>query len=257
MVPGRDGAAEPKYDPSLACVEETIHATLSMATTMMMMVLLRGAALAVVMAPMAVSDIRHRSVSTRMICAAHLMAAAFIIQGAVGGTVAFRADAATLAMILGVSLGGAMILAGRRPGPLLGEADGHAMVVLSAVAPWHDGIPVAIYGVAAGCAAAAIRLAATNIIYNLSDMLSGRAVIPFDADFFASHRKRRGERFTVRATARATAVRADDSGAILDDHGRPLFEPAGSSGQTIRNTIPMIPYMAGGACALLAYSILF
>lgn len=234
-------------------MEETAHAVLAMMT----MVLLRGAALAMVMVPMAVSDIRYRSVSTRMICAGHLMAAAFIVQGVVGGTVAFRADAATLAMILGGSLGGAMILAGRRPGPLLGEADGHAMVVLSVVAPWHDGIPVAIYGVAAGCAAAAIRLAAANIVYNLSDMLSGRAAIPFDADFFMSHRKRDGERFTVRATARPTTVRADDSGAILDDNGRPLFEPTGSSDQIVRSTVPVIPYMAGGACALLAYSVLF
>ena len=237
----------------MAYVEETTHAILAM----MAMVLLPGAALAVVMVPMAVSDIRHRSVSTRMICAGHLMAAAFIVQGVVSGTVAFRADAATLATILGGSLGGTMILAGRRPGPLLGEADGHAMVVLSAVAPWHDGIPVAIYGVAAGCAAAAIRLAAANIIHNLSDVLSGRAAIPFDADFFASHRKRRGERFTVRAAAPATAVRADDSGAILDDNGRPLFEPVGYSGQLVRNTVPVIAYMAGGACALLAYSVLF
>ena len=188
------------------------------------------------------------------------MAAAFIIQGVVGGTVAFRADAATLAMILGVSLGGAMILAGRRPGaPLLGEADGHAMVVLSAVAPWHDGIPVAnLRGGGGGAPRPPSGWPPPTSSTTSRTCYPAGRLSPLTRTFFASHRKRRGERFTVRATARATAVRADDSGAILDDHGRPLFEPGRLlRPRTIRNTIPLIPYMAGGACALLAYSVLF
>lgn len=215
--------------------------------------LVRGVALAAVLAPMAVADVRHRSVHLKMLYAGYMVAAAPLVYGALDGSLA--AGPGTLAMILGCAAGGGMILAGRLPGVLLGEADGHVLAISSLAVPWHGDLPVALYGMAVGCAAAAVRLAAANIAYNISDMLSGRA-IPFDAGFFLSHRKRRGERFTVSPDAAAGTLGVDGRGEIRTGANRRLFEPTCSEGQTVRGTVPMVPYILAGVCAALAYSLL-
>lgn len=214
----------------------------------------RVVALVAVLAPMAVSDIRHRSVPTRMVYAGYMVAAALLVYGALDGTLAAGPDAGTLAMILGCAAAGLMILAGRILGVLLGEADGHVLAVSSLVVPWHGDIPVTLYGVAAGCAAAALRLAAANITYNISDMLSGRP-IPFDVDFFACHRKRRGERFAVARTGTTGGLGVDEHGDIRTASGRRLFEPVNSEGQVVRGTAPMVPYLMAGVCGTLAYAL--
>lgn len=120
----------------------------------------RGMALAAVLAPMAVSDIRHRSVPTRAVYAGYAVAVALLVYGALDGALAAGLDAGTLAMILGCAAGGLMILAGRVLGVLLGEADGHVLAVSSLVVPWHGDVPVALYGVAAAAAKAAVSIIA-------------------------------------------------------------------------------------------------
>ena len=217
--------------------------------------LVRGMALLAVLAPMAVSDMRHRSVHIRMLYAGYVVAAAPLLYGVLEGSLAAGPEPGTLAMILGCAAGGGMILAGRVFGVLLGEADGHVLAISSLAVPWHGDVPVALYGMAAGCAAAAIRLAAANIAYNVSDMLAGRPV-PFDIDFFTCHRKRRGERFTMTLDGAAAGLGVDGRGEIRTPAGRRLFEPAGSKGQTVRGTVPMVPYIAAGVCGALAYSLL-
>ena len=217
--------------------------------------LVRGIALAAVLAPMAVADVRHRSVHLKMLYAGYVVAAAPLLYGALDGSLTPGPDPGTLAMILGCAAGGGMILAGRLPGVLLGEADGHILAISSLAVPWHGDLPVALYGMAAGCAAAAIRLSAANIAYNISDMLSGR-FIPFDAGFFLSHRKRRGERFTVSPDAAAGGLGVDGRGEIRTGANRRLFEPTCSEGQTVRGTVPMVPYVMAGVCVALAYSLL-
>lgn len=215
----------------------------------------RVVALVAVLAPMAVSDIRHRSVHVRMLYAGYAVAAALLVYGALDGSLAAGLNAGTLAMILGCLAGGLMILAGRVFGVLLGEADGHILMISSLMVPWHGDVPVALYGMAAGCAAAAVRLAAANIIYNISDMLAGRAV-PFEIGFFVRHRKRRGERYTVSLEGAAGGLGVDGRGEIRTAAGRRLFEQADSEGQMVHGTVPMVPYIAAGVCGALAHALL-
>lgn len=203
--------------------------------------------LAAALVPMAVSDVRHRTVPTYMIFLGYGISAACLMYGMASGSLAPPPDPGGTAAVIGAAMGLLMVWMGRRFA-MIGEADGHVVVMVCLAAPWSGSLPVSLYGVAAGCAVAGAWQAMCNCARNLSDMTRG-VQVPFDVDFFASHIKRRGERFTVASTDHA-GLRVDGSGTVRTPSGRALFEPAYSRGQRVYGTVPLVPYIISGAYAV-------
>ncbi len=204
-------------------------------------VALAGAALA----PAAICDARSRSVPVWSLCLGWAAACVSVVYGVSWGGMSWWPAGAAAA--LGCACGGLLVVVSRRA--MLGSADGHAVGALGVMLPWCDGAPLALCGVAAGCAAALAWAAALNAWYNLRDMAAGRPARL--SHLFACHRKRPGERFAV-AYRRGGPAYVDDAGTVRDADGD-LFEPASSGGRTVRPAIPMVPFVLCGTLAAALY----
>ena len=197
------------------------------------------------LAPAAIHDARSRSVPVWWLGMGWAAACMFAMYDVAWGGMEWWPGGAAAA--LGVVCGGLLVVASRYV--MLGAADGHIMAVSCMMLPWYGGVPLALYGIAAGCAAALAWMAALNAWYNLRDMAGGRA-IPL-RDLFVCHRKRPGERFVVGA-ARRGPVHMDDSGIVRDAAGD-LFEPAGAGGGRVRPVAPMASFVVSGVLAVSVY----
>lgn len=207
---------------------------------------LAGLALAgLALAPAAICDARSRSVPVWWLGLGWAAACMFAIHDVVWGGMGWWPGGAAAA--LGVLCGGLLVAASRHV--MLGAADGHIMAISCMMLPWYGGVPTALCGIAAGCAAALAWMVALNVWYNLRDMAGGRA-IPL-RDLFACHRKRPGERFAV-GVARSGPVHMGDSGIVRDAAGD-LFEPARAEGGRVRPVAPMALFVVSGVLAVSAY----
>ena len=197
------------------------------------------------LAPAAICDARSRSVSVWWLGMGWVAACMFTMYDVVWGSVGWWPGG--VAAALGVVCGGLLVAASRYV--MLGAADGHIMAISCVMLPWYGGVPLALYGIAAGCAAALVWMITLNIWYNLRDMAGGRA-IPL-RDLFVCHRKRPGERFAV-GVARRGPVHTDDSGIVRDEAGD-LFEPARAEGGRVRPVAPMASFVVSGVLAVSVY----
>lgn len=205
------------------------------------------AALLGILIPTSIQDIRHRSVP------GYLVWSGYGVSGVVMSYVIWSGMSSIphmLAGIMGVGVGVGLVVMSRRGAILLGEADGHFVAILSILVPWHDGIPVALTGITAGCVSAAIYCVAKNISYNIMDMIRGKP-IPFDVDIFMTHRKRCGERFTVSGVHGYFGV--DPDGIMRTDTGDELFEECGSQGQRVAYVVPLTLHIISGVFAVSVF----
>lgn len=200
-----------------------------------------------ILIPVSVQDVCHRSVSTPLIWAGYGVAGAVAAYDLWQGMPLIPG---MLAGATGVAIGLGLVIIGRRGTILIGEADGHIVVICSILVPWHDGVPVALSGVTVGCVLAAVYCAGKNVTYNMMDLLRGMP-IAFDADIFVSHRKRRGERFTLCDMQRRPGV--DSDGIMRSDDGDPFFEKSDSYGQRVAYVIPLALYISVGVFATSVY----
>ena len=203
---------------------------------------------AAALAPSAICDMRSRSVPVWSLYMAWAAGGISITYQMFWGNMPWWPAGAAAAM--GVGSGILLILLSRRA--MLGSADGHVMGAASVMLPWCNDIPLALCGMAAGCAAALAWMVATNIWYNLRDMAGGRPV-PYH-HIFTCHRKRAGETFAVAARRRGP-VHVDDANTIRDAEGD-LFEPPESEGVMVRPVAPLASFVAGGVCALASHAVL-
>ena len=204
----------------------------------------RLALAAAVLVPAAVWDARSRSVPVWWLYAGWAASGALTIHDVASGGLGWWPAGAAVA---GAAAGGLLVVLSKYV--MLGAADGHAMAVSSLLLPWHEGVPLALCGMAAGCAAALVWACALNASYNVRDMVAGRAVQM--GDFLVCHRKRRGERFAI-GTERSGPVHADESGVIRDGAGD-LFEPAQSEGGKVRPAVPVVSFVAAGVLGVSSY----
>ena len=210
-----------------------------------------AAVLACVLAPAAACDIRHRHVPSYLIYAGYGAGAVLAGLHAVHDAIEYRHIVYGLA---GASLGAVMLVLGGRI-ILWGAADGHIIAVSSMILPLWEGIPPVLFGVTAGGTLALCASISANVACNLQDMRSG-VFVPFDAYFFAAHRKRRGERFAIRAARqRLGGLRVDpDTGAVSCGDGS-LFEPPDSEGQQVCTAIPLLAYISIGIGMVLLWGV--
>ncbi len=188
-----------------------------------------------------VSDVRHRSIPMYIIYFGYGVACITLLVSLYDTSLDVMYIASC---VVGVILGGIFILLGRYM-TLLGSGDGHIIIIASCIIPWWNDTPVVIFGIMAGCIMALLYNVVVNVIRNLQHMISHRAPVKFDIDFFMTHYKVRNEKFTISYDKRYAGVYADADGTIKSD-GMDIFEDASSYGQRVYNTIPMIPYIGGG-----------
>ena len=112
-------------------------------------------------------------------------------------------------------------------------------------------MPVALYGITAGCIMAILCSIAHNVYRNVSEMRRGQS-IPFNAAFLLYHTKRPGERFAMREKQGPLYTDDDVNNTIKTTAGN-LFEPAASGGKVVSGSIPLVPYMAAGICAVALF----
>lgn len=204
-------------------------------------------ALSGILIPASIQDVCRRSVSTPLVWAGYGVAGVVMSYDLWQGMPLMPG---ILAGITGVAIGLGLVMMGRRGTILLGEADGHIVAICSILVPWHDGVPVALSGVTVGCVLAAAYCVGKNVAYNLMDLFGGKPIL-FDADIFVSHRKRRGERFTIRGMRRCPG--ADSDGIVRSEDGDPFFEKPESCGQQVAYVAPLALYIAAGVFAVSVY----
>lgn len=200
-----------------------------------------------ILIPVSIQDVCRRSVSAPLVWAGYGTAGVVTLYDLWSG-VSLIPD--MLAGATGVAIGLGLVIIGRRGTILVGEADGHIVAICSILVPWHDGVPVALSGVAVGCVLAAMYCVGRNVTYNMIDLLRGRSIL-FDVDIFVSHRKRCGERFTLSDMRRRPGV--DSDGVMRSKGGDPFFEKTDSCGQRVGHVVPLTLYIMAGVFATSVY----
>jgi len=217
---------------------------------------LRLALLMVLMIPMAVTDIRTRTVDTALMYAMCGVGAVMFAHDFLAGRYHAAGPLVLAGASVSLAIGGLMIAAARVAG-IMGDADGAAVLAAAAAVPAVGDLPVVPAAVAVSCVVGAVLMIGRQVWYNISDVLHGRS--PPD-NFLYRHNKRRGERFTIRdATLDASGTdekigAADDDGTVRNAAGGEYFAPAEDHGMPVSSTAPMYALLCAGllsACTAL------
>ena len=214
---------------------------------------LRIGLLMVMLVPMAVSDMRSRTVDSALLYGVCGMGAVMFAHDFLTG----RYHAAGPLVLAGATVSlaiGALMLAAARIAGIMGYADGAAVLAAAAAIPAVGDLPVVPLAVAASCASGAILMIGRSVWYNLADIARGRTPAP---NFLYRHNKRPGERFTVREAVLDASEGdkqrigwVDDDGTMRDEDGEEYFVPADAHGMPVANTVPMYALLCAGiACA--------
>ena len=214
---------------------------------------LRLGLLMVMLVPMAVSDMRSRSVDSAMLYGMCGMGAVMFAYDLLAGRYHAAGPLVLAGATVSLAIGGLMLAAARIAG-IMGAADGAAVLAAAAAIPAVGDLPVVPLAVAVSCASGAILMIARSVGYNLADIARGRTPAP---NFLYRHNKRPAERFTVRE---ATLVASegdkqrigwvDEDGTMRGEDGEEYFVPADAHGMPVANTVPMYALLCAGiACA--------
>lgn len=201
--------------------------------------------------PVSIQDVCHRSVSAYLIWAGYAASCTITSYGIWQGTPLIPGVPAAL---VGVGVGLGLVVMARHNTILIGEADGHLVAICSILVPWHDDTPIALVGITFGCVLAAAYYAGSNLVYNMKDIMGGRPVL-FDVDIFMTHRKRRGERFTISNMQRRPSV--DSDGIMHDGNKDAFFERRDTQDTKVYCVIPLALYIMVGVFVTSAYVYLF
>ena len=217
-------------------------------------VALRVGLLLVMLVPMAVSDVRTRTVDSAMLYGMCGMGAVMFAYDFLAGRYHAAGPLVLAGATVSLAIGGLMLAAARVAG-IMGDADGAAVLAAAAAVPAVGDLPVVPAAVAASCAMGAVLTVGRPMLYNLADVLRGR---PPARDFLYRHIKRPGERFCVsEATLDASGTGrriggVDDEGTVRNADGEEYFVAAAAHGMPVANTTPMYALLCAGIAAVAA-----
>ncbi|ABK77337.1 hypothetical protein CENSYa_0704 [Cenarchaeum symbiosum A] len=201
---------------------------------------LRAALLVSLMAPMAISDLRERTISNDTMYAAAAAAACLFAYDLLTG--AWAADI-VMPNVLAAAAGCAVIAASRRG--LVGLPDGILILVITLMLPQVHGIPVALWIILAAYILGAAYSALYSIHRNISDWMHGR---DYSRNIVLTHVKKKGERFAMRPGARIGAVEED---TVRSSDGEDLFIDEDAEGEEAATAVPMVTAYLAGTCIVL------
>lgn len=217
-------------------------------------VALRLGLLMVMLVPMAWSDIRTRTVDSALLYGMCGMGAVMFAHDFLAGRYHAAGPLVLAGATVSLAIGGLMVAAARIAG-IMGDADGAAVLASAAAVPAVGDLPVVPVAVALSCAIGAVLMIGRPLLYNLSDVVRGRAPAP---NFLYRHIKRPGERFTVsEATIDASKSGrrigwADDDGTVRSADGEEYFVAAEAHGMPVASTAPMYALLCAGIAAACA-----
>ena len=219
----------------------------------------RAGLLMVMLVPMAVSDVRSRTVDSSLLYGMCGMGAVMFAYDFLAGRYHAAGPLVLAGATVSLAIGGLMLAAARIAG-IMGDADGAAVLAAAAAMPAVGDLPVVPAAVAVSCAIGAVLTVGRPMAYNLADILRGR---PTARDFLYRHIKRAGERFCVAEAmldASGTGRRiagVDDEGTVRNADGEEYFVPPEAHGMPVANTAPMYALLCVGiaaVCAALLFS---
>ena len=214
--------------------------------------------LAVMLVPMAVSDVRTRTVDSALLYGMCGMGAVMFAYDFLAGRYHSAGPLVLAGASVSLVIGGLMLAAARIAG-IMGDADGAAVLAASAAVPAVGDLPVVPVAVAVSCAIGAVLTIGRPLMYNLVDVVRGR---PPARDFLYRHVKRAGERFCIaEATLDASGTGrriggVDDEGTVRSADGEEYFVPADAHGMPVANTAPMYALLCAGIAAVAALLLL-
>ena len=215
---------------------------------------LRAALLMVMLVPMAVSDVRSRTVDSALLYGMCGMGAVMFAYDFLAGRYHSAGPLVLAGATVSLAIGGLMLAAARIAG-IMGDADGAAVLAAAAAVPAVGDLPVVPAAVAVSCAIGAVLTIGRPLMYNLADVLRRR---PTARDFLYRHVKRPGERFCIaEATLDASGTGrriggVDDDGTVRNADGEEYFVPAEAHGMPVANTAPMYALLCAGIVAVSA-----
>ena len=215
---------------------------------------LRLGLLMVMLVPMAVSDIRTRTVDSALLYGMCGMAGVMFLHDFVTGRYHSAGPLVLAGATVSLAIGGLMLAAARIAG-IMGDADGAAVLASAAAVPAVGDLPVVPAAVAMSCAIGAVLMVGRPLVYNLSDMLHGRTPA---RNFLYRHIKRPGERFTIpEATLDASGTGrkiggVDDDGIVRNADGDEYFVPEDAHGMPVVSTAPMYAMLCAGIATVCA-----
>lgn len=222
-------------------------------------IVLRLGLLMVMLVPMAVSDMRSRSVDSALLYGMCGMGAVMFAYDFLTGRYHSAGPLVLAGASVSLAIGGLMLAAARIAG-IMGYADGAAVLAAAAAIPAVGDLPVVPLAVAASCASGAVLMIGRSVWYNLADIVRGRSPAP---NFLYRHNKRAGERFTVReATLDASEGDkqrigwVDDDGTMRGEDGEEYFVAADAHGMPVANTVPMYALLCAGIAAACSFLLL-
>ena len=204
--------------------------------------------LMVMLVPMAVSDIRTRTVDSALLYGMCGMAAVMFVHDFLTGKYHAAGPLVLAGATVSLAIGGLMVAAARIAG-IMGDADGAAVLASAAAIPAVGDLPVVPAAVAVSCILGAVLMVGRPVMYNLSDILHGRRPA---RDFLYRHIKRPGERFTIpEATLDASGTEkkiggVDDDGTVRRADGEEYFVPEEAHGMPVVSTAPMYAMLCAG-----------
>lgn len=208
--------------------------------------------LMVMLVPMAVSDVRSRTVDSALLYGMCGMGAVMFAYDFLSGRYHAAGPLVLAGASVSLAIGGLMLAAARIAG-IMGDADGAAVLAASAAVPAVGDLPIVPAAVAVSCAIGAVLTIGRPMAYNLVDMLRGR---PPARDFLYRHIKRAGERFCVsEATLDASGTGrriggVDDEGTVRNADGEEYFVPETAHGMPVASTAPMYALLCAGIAAV-------
>ncbi len=186
----------------------------------------------IMLAPMAWSDLRERTVMNDILAVSVCISACFFVY-----TILVEWSLADMSVLIAIVMGG--IITGTmfvmyRLG-LMGLADVAVCAVITLMLPVLYNFPLAITIIILGYGIGIGYTVCINAKCNIADMYHKR---PFDSSIILYHKKRKGEKFCIQG--HVSIGKVDDSGKILARDGTSLFVCEGESGQRVTVAIPMI-----------------
>ena len=208
--------------------------------------MLRAITLASILVVPAAADIRCRMVYRDTILMCWAVSACFLAWDVAQGGLQVLSRYALAA--LGAAMGAALVRAGA-----VGSADGHVIAVSSIMMPEHDGVPVAVLGIASGLVGGLASIVLHNAACNAADAFRG---LPHctGADFATAHIKRAGEEFAVK-TPGPSRVSVRD-GTVRSVDGSEYFAPRDASGMPVGVAAPAVAYLAAGVSVVSLLAVL-
>ncbi|MCY4491954.1 MAG: hypothetical protein OXC46_10935 [Thaumarchaeota archaeon] len=174
--------------------------------------LLRVAVLGIILAPMALSDLRTRGVMTDILAMGLGISVCFAVYDFATNSVAEFCMPLLVSYLFSIVTGVMAVLLAKRMS--IGTSDGYVMLIIAFMLPHIGGLPASMAILFTGLALCAIFRVIIPLFRNISNAISGKK---YCKDIIFHYMKRKGEKFCIQNMI------IHDSGRFVDIDGKPVI----------------------------------